>query len=261
MNVRAAKAWAILIGILLVTSGCTGIDNGSGPDAAKPATATVSASPSSTLPPPKPEFVAALEKTTAGPFHFAMQATLPDNESVSGHGAFDRARHVYESTLTYVGGTSAGTHLRIAIGKDHFVREGKDKRWIHLDMSRVAKDNPLIYFDLTDPIGLTRFASELLTVNRSGPNTYEGMFDPSGVSPAFLPLGAPSLWVIGNFTTPFKATTDDSSRVIAITIDLTQRDKPTITMKATFSHLGTPLTTKAPARSQYDEADDMYYKK
>jgi hypothetical protein len=259
MTVRTVRLAALLAGILLVTSGCFGFGAG-GSEARKPAAASVAASPSPTSPPAKYEFVAALEKTKAGPFHFAVEAALPDNASVSGSGAFDGARQVYESTLTYAGGTSAGTHLRIAVGKDHFVREAKDKRWVHLDMSRVRKDNTLTYFDLSDPVGLTRFSSELNTVKSSGPNAYEGTFDASGASPAFLPLGAPSLWAIGYFSTPFKATTDDQGRVTAITIDMTQKDKPTITMKTTFSEHGKALTTKAPAKSQYAEADEMYYR-
>jgi hypothetical protein len=259
MAVRIVGLAALLAGVLLVSSGCLGFDAG-GSDGSRPAAASAAASPSPTLPPAKPEFVAALEKTKAGPFHFAVEATLPDNASVSGGGAFDGARQVYESTLTFTGGTSAGTHLRIAVGKDYFVREAKDNRWIHLDMSRVRKDNTLIYFDLSDPVGLTRFASELGIVKRGGPNTYEGTFDASGASPAFLPLGAPSIWSIGYFSTPFTATIDEQGRVLAITIEMTQKDKPTITMKTTFSGHGTALTTRAPAKSQYAEADDMYYR-
>jgi hypothetical protein len=259
MTVRTVGLVALLAGTLFVTSGCLGVDTGAS-DGSKPAVTSVAASPSPTLPPAKPEFVAALAKTKAAPFHFAVEATLPDSVSLSGSGAFDGARQVYESTLTYTGGTSAGTHLRIAVGKNHFVREAKNKRWVHLDMSRVRKDDSLTYFDLSDPVGLTRFASELDTVKHSGPNAYEGLFDASGASPAFLPLGAPSLWAIGHFSTPFKATTDGQGRVVAITIEMTQQDKPTITMKTTFSKQGAALTTKAPAKSQYAEADDMYYR-
>jgi hypothetical protein len=257
MTVRASgRLAALLVGVLLVASGC--FDAG-GSDAPTRAASSGAGSPSPTLPAAKPEFVAALKKTQGGPFHFAVDATLPDNASVSGSGAFDGARRVYESTLTYTGGSAAGTHLRIAIGKDHFVRDANDRRWVHLDMSRVRKDNTLIYFDLSDPVGLTRFASELDTVTRSGTNSYAGTFDASGASPAFLPLGAPSVWAIGYTSTSFKATTDEQGRVTAITIDMTQKDKPTLTMKTTFSEHDKALTTKAPAKSQYAEADDMYY--
>jgi hypothetical protein len=257
--VRTFGLATLLTGILLLTSGCLGFDAG-GSDGSGPAATPAAAAPSPTSPPATPELVAALEKTKAGPFRFAVEATLPDNAAVSGGGAFDGARHVYESTLTFTGGTAAGTRLRIAVGKDHFVREAKDKRWVHLDMSRVRKDNTLVYFDLSDPVGLTRFATELGTVKRSGPNGYEGTFDASSVGSAFLPLGAPSLWAIGHFSTRFKATTDEHGRVVAITIDMTQKDKPTITMKTTFSGHGTALTTSAPAKSQYAEAAEMYYR-
>jgi hypothetical protein len=247
---------ALLAGILLGTGGCDGAADGP-----KQAASSAGAdSPSPTAPPVKPELVAALEKTKAGPFRFAVESTLPDDVSVSGGGAFDAARQVFESTVTYAGGTSAGTHLRIAIGNDHFLREATDKRWVHLDMSRVRKDNTLTYFDLSDPVGLTRFASELGIVKRSGTNTYQGTFDASGASPAFLPLGAPSLWTIGHASTPFKATTDEQGRITTITIDMAQSGKPTITMKTTISEHGNPLTTKAPAKSQYAEADSMYYR-
>lgn len=261
MNVRVARVCATLAGILLAAGGCTAVEK-SDPVAATPAiTASVSASPTPTLPPAKPEFLTALAKTTAGPFHFTMQSTLPDRESESGHGAFDKARQVYESTLTHVGGSLAGTHLRIAIGKNHFLRDAKDGRWVHLDMSRVSKDNGLIYFDLTDPIGLGRFASRVVDVARLGPKTYVGSFDPSGITPEFLPLGAPSLWIIGDSAAKFNATVDASGRVNAITISVAVPGKPTMLMKATFTRLGTRLTTKAPSRSQYDEADNMYYGK
>ena len=89
----------------------------------------------------------------AGPFHFAVQSGLPDDASVSGSGAFDAGRQVYEATMTVTGGKSPGTSMRIAIGKDHFVRQSANERWVHLDMSRVSRSNSLTYFDLSDPTG------------------------------------------------------------------------------------------------------------
>jgi hypothetical protein len=259
MTVRVTGGLAALLaGMLLAVSGCYGFDSGA-PDT-PPQADSATGSPSPIGPSAQSELAAALQKTIAGPFRFAVRSTLPDDESVSGSGAFDGARQVYESTLTYAGGTRPDTQLRIAIGKDHFVREAGDKRWVHLDMSRVHKDNTLIYFDLTDPVGLAQFAKEVHYVERAGANAYRGRFDADGPNSAFLPLGAPSLWSIGHDSTPFTATTDEQGRVTAITIDLPQLNKPTITMTTTFSEHGKALTTKAPARSQYDEADDLYYR-
>jgi hypothetical protein len=86
MTVRATGRLATLLaGILLVTSGCFGQDTG-GSDTPKQSVPSAAGSPSPTVPAAKPEFVAALEKTKAGPFHFAVKATMPDNVSVSGGG-------------------------------------------------------------------------------------------------------------------------------------------------------------------------------
>ncbi|WP_203922772.1 hypothetical protein [Rugosimonospora africana] len=204
--------------------------------------------------------MAALRRIQAAPYKFTVKSNLPENSSVSATGAFDPVAKLFQATTTITGGTSAGTLQRIVVGTNSYQRQSSREPWVHLDLSRVKKDDSLVYFDMTDPTGLAKFITKIATVEQPDPHTYQGYFDPYGSGANFLPIGAPSLWSIGGGNAPFTATTDEQGRVSQIRIVLEPSNGTTLTMTTTLSDQGKPLQVKAPAKANVREADPMYYK-
>ena len=203
--------------------------------------------------------MAALQRSHAVPFRFAVTSDLPEGERVSASGAFDVARMLYDATTTIAGGKSPGTHRRIVVKTDTYLREGKDKTWVHLDLARIKKSNTLLYFDMADPTGLVEFTSAVKTAERVDAHTFSGEFDPTATLPGFLPIGAPSLVSIGMRRSPYTVTVDDQGWVTAIHIELSPSHGPAIAMTTTFKEHGKSLPIKAPAKSSVREAADFYY--
>jgi hypothetical protein len=123
----------------------------------------------------------------------------------------------------------------------------------------VKKDNILVYFDMTDPTGLAQFITTIADVERTGPHSYQGYFDPFSGSSESLPIGAPSVVNIGGGNAPFTATTDDKGRVSEIRIVLLPSNAAKLTMTTTLHGQDTPLRIAAPAKASVREADPMYY--
>jgi hypothetical protein len=257
MRVRVAAMLALsLCGGLLLSAGCLRID-ANGSDA--PTFTPSRAAPSPMATPARDGLLAALQRTQAAPFRYTVQSNLPDNTKVSATGAFDLTGRLYEATTTITGGTLPGSYQRIVVGTNSYLRQAGDKKWVHLDLSRVKKDS-LVYFDMTDPTGLAEFITMVGSVQRTGPHAYSGSFNPYAGPERFLPIGAPSLEGIGGGTAPFTMTTDAQDRVSAIHIELSRPDGPTLAMTTTLSEQGKALRTRAPAKASVAEADDMYYK-
>lgn len=250
---------ALAATVLAGTSACLGFDAGG--EESTPFAAS-QAPPSPTGTPAKDEFVAALRRTHAAPYRFTVESPLPEGGTVKAAGAFDPVAKLFEATTTITGTGNAqdGTRHRIVIAKDSYQREEPDKRWIHLDLSRIAEDNPLLYFDTADPTGLAKFAANVTSVQRATDGTYSGTVDPYVKGPGFLPIGAPSIVTLGMGKAPFKATTDTQGNVLTITIELSPTGKPKLSMTTTLTDHGKPSTTKPPKSSLVDEADEMYYK-
>lgn len=242
-------------GVLLLAAGCASVDFG--PDAPAPTSTLATPSPAST--PAQDELEAALRRTQSGPYTFEVRSDLPESGSVSASGAFDPVKKLFKATTTITGGKSPGTLQRIVVGSDSYQRPSSDKPWIHLDLSRVKKDNILVYFDMTDPTGLAKFTSTIADVERTGPHSYQGYFNPFSSLPEFLPIGAPSLVNIGGGNAPFTATTDDKDRVSEIRIVLSPSNAAKLTMTTTLHGQDKPLTIRAPAKASVREADPMYY--
>ncbi|WP_238016224.1 hypothetical protein KZZ52_28695 [Dactylosporangium sp. AC04546] len=259
MTFRAVAMFALATTVLAGTSACLGFDAGG--EQSTPFTAS-QAPPSPTGTPAKDDFVAALRRVHAASYRFAVDSPLPEGGTVKAAGAFDPVGKLFEATTTITGAGQSqdGTHHRIVIAKDSYQREETGKRWIHLDLSRIAEDNPLLYFDTADPTGLAKFTANVKSVERTSDTTYTGTVDPYVKGPGFLPIGAPSIVTLGMGRTPFKATADAQGNILTITIELSPTDKPKISMTTTLSEHGKPLTTKPPKQSLVDEADEMYYK-
>jgi hypothetical protein len=144
------------------------------------------------------------------------------------------------------------------IGTDSYVRPADRKGWVHVDLKRVKRNDPFLYFDWVDPTGLKKFASTIVSVERTAPHSYTGRFDPDGKdTKSFLPVGAPSIVTIGMPLSPFTITTDDQGWVTSISVVLTPSEGPKSTMTTTMSDHGKRLTISTPAHA--GEAADFYY--
>lgn len=243
-------------GLLLTTGGCLGLPSSDDPDPV----AASKAAPSPTGTPASEELKAALLRTQAAPFRFAVDSGPIDGQTTKATGAVDPVGKRYEATTTTTGGTGAGTYQHIVIGADGYQRADTDKQWVHLDLSRTKPTSILVPFTMADPTGLETFTGQVGSVQRTGPHEFSGKFNAAGTERRYLPIGVPSVTAFFLNTSPFKATTDDQGRVTMIRIELTLSDKPKVVMTTTFSDHGTQPATKAPAKKTVVEADDMYYR-
>lgn len=256
---RASGTTPLAVGLtvlLLLTSGCT-VDDA--PDGARAGSAPAprDAEPSSTGASDKDDLLAALRRTQAGTHLFSVEINLSVDGPVSVTGAFDPVGKLFESTRTVSGNPPDGTSRRIVVGSDHYVLPRGETTWLHVDMSRVSREDRFAYFDMTDPTGLAKFISRIASFQRTGPQAYSGRFDPNSNDAPFLPIGAPSIMMIGNEPAPFTIATDRQGHVISIHVEMKSSGDEKLVMTTRFSGHGKPLSVKAPANVK--EADDMYY--
>jgi hypothetical protein len=249
------RPFLILMFTVLGAAACT-------PPASSPATERTSttapaASPSPSGPDARQELVAALRRSSAAPYKFAVRADLPDKKHVQGGGAFDPGQRRFTATLKQTGGKNLNSGQRIVVGTDSFSRERSDERWVHLDLKRIKPGDPLLSFDMKDPTGLGKFITSIVSVQRTGPRGYRGEFEATQSGDPFVPIGAPSVWSLGFGNADFTATTDAAGWVTSISLVLPDQ-KNRLTMTTSLSNHGKPTGIKKPKR--YDEAADFYYK-
>lgn len=247
-----------LLGVVLLAGGCSAPESGVRSLPAAPPGQSASPSPNGTA--DKGDLVAALNRVHVAPFRFAVNANLPESANVTASGAFDLASKLFEATTNQTGGKNPGKNQRIVVGVNDYLRQGDDKSWVHLDLSRIKNQNSPVYFDMNDPTGLVKFTTTIRSARRTSPTTYTGTYDPFVPGREFLPIGAPALWTIGGGTQPFTVTTDDQGRVVSIQVEFASSNgNPKLVMTTTLSEHGKPLPTKAPAKGSVREAASFYY--
>jgi hypothetical protein len=254
---KTLRIW-LALGLTGVLFAATGCDPAPKDDGAAPAytLGADSPSPSPTGPSAKDVFVAALRKTVAAPYRFSTDSTLDEGQSIKVGGVLDTTKKLLQTDTTVKGGTGAGTSHTILVGTDAYVRPDNTKRWVHLDLTRV-KENSLAYINTTDPTGIAGFVESIGSVELKSEHEYSGKFNADNKN-RFLPIGAPSIFTIGLTAAPFTATTDAQGNVVSLHIELEAKDKKYV-MTTTFSEHGKALSTKKPAKSSVDEADNLYY--
>jgi hypothetical protein len=241
-----------LAGVLAVAAACTGTS-----EASRPGPVASSAAPSPTADTARADLIEALGRSAGVRHTYAVRADLPEGQKVKGNGALDlkARRHQVRMTVT---GKNAGTPSLIVVGTDSYQRSSAKSDWVHLDLKRIAPDNPLLRFDWNDPTGLKAFTASIARVQRTDPHTYTGKFNPdASLDEPFLPVGAPSLYALGLPMSPFTVTTDDKGWVTSIVVVLSPPRSPELTMTTTLSGHGKPLKISRPAH--FGEADEIYY--
>ncbi|XVV11253.1 hypothetical protein ACQP2X_41455 [Actinoplanes sp. CA-131856] len=201
----------------------------------------------------KPDLIAALQKTHKATYKFAVNAAAPEKQRIQGGGSFDPKARKLSTTTKVTGGEDPQSRQRIIIAGDLYEKDAGESTWVHLDLKRVKKDSYL-QVDMTDPNGVAAFTKSIGTVRKTGPRGFSGTFDPSAGSEDFLPIGAPSIWIIGG-TADFKAFTDANGWITRI--DVQVNNKETLKMTTTFSAHGKPVSVVKPKR--VGEAMDFYY--
>ncbi|RKN35582.1 hypothetical protein [Micromonospora musae] len=256
MKLRRALLTLTLTGGLLLAAGCGGTTDPTRVEGPAEA-ATAAPSPTTDV---RGDLVAALHRSQGVAHRYAVRGGLPEGQNVSGTGAFDPEKRRFQSTVKVTGGKYPSAGSRVVIGTDSYVRPAGEKRWVHVDLKRVKRDDPFLRFDWADPTGLKAFTSSIASVDRTGPNTYTGRFDPDGEdTKPFLPVGAPSIVSIGTPMSPFTIITDDQGWVTSIKVELTPGNGPKLTMTTTMSGHGKPVKVSPPADA--GEAADFYYDK
>jgi hypothetical protein len=255
----STRLTVVLAAALLTGGGCTSGTPELDELKRQPAAKVPTTAPSPTVDVDREAFVQALRRTQGASVKFNVRGSLPESQKVQGSGAFDPKAKLWQATIKVTGGKYPSAGQRIVIGKYTYVREPGDKVWVRLDLSRVKKDNRLVYFDMTDPTGLVKFGKAVASARQTGPGAYEGRFDPDNVYEPFVPIGAPSVLSIGLRTAQFTATVDARGWVTAINVKLEPGDGPALTMTTTLSGHGTKLPITAPPKAQVREAADFYY--
>ncbi|SNY49807.1 hypothetical protein [Paractinoplanes atraurantiacus] len=202
----------------------------------------------------KPDLITALQKTHKAPYKFAVNAAAPEKQRIQGGGTYDpKAKKLSTTTKVTGGDKDPQSRQRIVIAGDLYEKEAGEGTWVHLDLRRIKKDSYL-QVDMADPNGLAAFTKSIETVRKTGPRGFSGTFDPSAGKEDFLPIGAPSIWIIGG-SADFKAFTDANGWITRI--DVQVNNKETLKMTTTFSAHGKPVTVAKPKR--VGEAMDFYY--
>ncbi|MBQ0892275.1 hypothetical protein KBX37_04030 [Micromonospora sp. U56] len=130
------------------------------------------------------ELVEALRRSQGVAHRYAVRGDLPERESVKGSGVFDPKARRFQSTIAVTGGKYPSAGSRIVIGTDSYLRPSDEKDWVHVDLKRVKRDDPFLRFDWADPTGLKTFTSTFTSVQRTGPHSWTGRFDPDGAEEA-----------------------------------------------------------------------------
>ncbi|MFC5002318.1 hypothetical protein ACFPIJ_31355 [Dactylosporangium cerinum] len=241
------------VAVAVLTGGCLGLPSGETQSDSQTAKPWQPPSPTGT--PAQTLLAEALQRSQQVAFRFTVEGDLPgDDGTIKATGAFDPTAKLFESTIQ-ISSQKDPVH-RIVVGTDSYLQQTGGK-WVHLDLKRVKPD-ALVYFDMTDATGLVKFTTRVESAEGTAATGYKGRFDAGGASPEFLPVGAPSLWVIGG-AAPFTATVDGKGWVTTITVELTDKDR-TVKLTTTMSGHGEPLQIKAPAKKSVVEADDLYYR-
>jgi hypothetical protein len=243
--------------VLLTAAGCTTPTAPPLSGTRLRASSAPAASPSPSGPDAKQELVAALRRTHAAAYKFAVRADLPDKQRVQGGGAFDPKQRRFTATTNVTGGKDAQSGQRIVVSTDSFSRERSGQRWVHLDLKRIKPDDTLLAFDMKDPTGLAKFISSIESVERTGPNKYRGEFEATQKGDPFVPIGAPSVWSFSLGNADFTATTDAGGWVTSISLELPDKAAK-LKMTTTLSDHGKPTGVAKP--KSYGEAADFYYK-
>ncbi|MFE9690129.1 hypothetical protein [Micromonospora sp. NPDC005806] len=255
MKHRATLLTPALAGILFLSTGCTGSAEPSQP---RPTARADTVAQTPTPDTARAELGEALRRSQGVTHRYAVRGNLPEGQNIKGTGAFDPKTRRFQATIAVTGGKYPAAGSRIVIGNDSYVRPADEKDWVHVDLKRLKRDDPFLRFDWIDPTGLKTFTATITSVQRTGPYTYTGRFDPDGKdTKSFLPVGAPSLVSLGMPLSPFTITTDDQGWVTSIKVELTPSKGPKLTLTTTMSGHGKPLKIKAPAGA--GEAADFYY--
>lgn len=236
---------------------------------AEPAGAATSAVPDS--PAPSVDQVAVLTgsitKTQTTSAKFTIDSEVGTVGSTKGNGVIDVATHSETVTITTQAAGKTIHEQVTMVGNNIYLKldlpiPGLDsKKWIHLDTTKLKSLSSLGLGDPSDPTNLSSYAKEIVTVQQTAPGQYQGTLD---ITKAPLPTIASSVLAQAGDaikSVPFTATTDDQSRLTAMTVKMPPlgTSAPASTTTIAFSDFGAPVTITAPAKSQTQEAPALFY--
>ena len=212
------------------------------------------------------ELVAAIRKTAATSFTFAVDGNTKDGAVHHATGVFDPRGGKLRYNLRVTGGPDANPyHDETLIGSDDWMRSAAGDEWIHLNQRKLARNSPW-QIDLKDPSGLGAFAERAVggTVNRIGPHAFEGEFDAYPAEHVMsLPVGP--AYVHSGSTAPerihFKATTGSAGWITAVTMEWASYGLkvPHDVYTTKLAGHGKPVTVRKPSNTA--EADAASYRK
>lgn len=257
-TIRGAALALVLSGGLALAAGCeTTTPEPSNFDAERAKASAEASRPPTAEELVRKEFLAALKKSQAVPYRYTVRGDYPEKQKMRATGAVSPAAHTYQANIRITGGeTPVALEFRV-VGSMVYCRNPKWSTWKGVKGKDSAKElfNSI---DVADPAGLVKFTSSIQTVFPTGPNSYEGTFDP--VDAGNLPLGAPSIKTFAVLSVVhFEAKTDANGWVVSVTITLKQSDGPTLTMTTAMTGFGKPVRIAAPPKSQVRASKSCTY--
>ena len=251
----------VLVGVMAGASACARPGTGT-TNAAPVAEASAAPSPSPSPPDPSVALAGAITKTRATPLTFSIDTAIGGVAAMHGTGAVDPADHRQSMTMTVTADHKTEHARAIVIGTDLYLKTDEPppgvsrKKWMHVDISKLAGLSSTGLGDLSDPSGLESYAKAVATVHLTGPGQYEGTLDFSklaaaSIAESFGPIGGDAIKAV-----PFTATTDEQDRLTSIVIKMPSigAGMPATTLTARFSDFGGPVTIQAPPAAQIQEA-------
>lgn len=247
-TMKGAALALCLTGALVLAAGCETTEPEPSNFDAERAKASAAAKLTPHVDLPREDFLAALKKTQAAGYNFTVRGDYLDKQKMRATGAVSSTAHTYRASVRVTGGkTPIALEFKV-VGSMVYCQDPSWSIWKGVKGKDAAKDlfNSV---DVADPAGLAKFTSAIESVASTGPNSYQGTFDP--MDAGNLPLGAPSIRTFGYFSgVRFRAKTDASGWVVSVTITLEQSKGPTLTLTTTMTGFGKPARVAAPPKSQ-----------
>jgi hypothetical protein len=182
----------------------------------------------------------------------SMKVRMEMAGGVSVSGVADPKAQTADMSMS-TGTGSGGTDIKmLRVGNDMWMKfsgslgtlAGNGK-WMHLDIKEMANGA------YGDPAATAKMIDATANVQRTGDHAFKGTLDLTKAQT----VGKAAVKAMGDKANavPFTARTDETGRLVELTVDMGGIAPGAGTMKSTYWDFGTPVTVKAPPAAQVEE--------
>jgi hypothetical protein len=182
----------------------------------------------------------------------SMKVRMEMAGGVSVSGVADPKAQTADMSMS-TGTGSGGTDIKmLRVGNDMWMKFGGslgtlagNGKWMHLDIKEMVNGA------YGDPAATAKMINATANVQRTGDHAFKGTLDltkAQTVSKAAVKAMGDKANAV-----PFTARTDETGRLVELTVDMGGIAPGAGTMKSTYSDFGTPVSVKAPPAAQVEE--------